>query len=131
MFIWPENQTSGFALHILGLSPRDCPHLLLEYHALRCKYCDSSQEKIKPQPKTELRFDGQIVIVTGGGAGMGREHALLFGRRGASLVINDLSQQATESLVQEIVALGGKAAAVSGSINRQGCWRENRSDGDR
>ena len=35
----------------------------------------------------ELRFDGKTVIVTGGGRGFGRHHALEFARRGASVVV--------------------------------------------
>ena len=38
----------------------------------------------------ELRFDGQSVVVTGAGGGLGKAYALFFASRGANVVVNDL-----------------------------------------
>jgi NAD(P)-dependent dehydrogenase (short-subunit alcohol dehydrogenase family) len=62
--------------------------------------------------------DGRVVIVTGSGRGLGREHALEFARQGARVVVNDLgvaqdgsdpSDTPAQQVVEEITALGGEA----------------------
>lgn len=39
---------------------------------------------------SELRYDGQVVVITGAGGGLGRAYALAYGSRGAKVVVNDL-----------------------------------------
>jgi len=72
-------------------------------------------------PKTEIRFDGRVAIITGAGAGLGRTYALELGKRGAKVVVNDLggardgsgdgSKGPAAKVVEEIKALGGEAVA--------------------
>ncbi|KAI9732565.1 MAG: bifunctional hydroxyacyl-CoA dehydrogenase/enoyl-CoA hydratase fox2 [Cirrosporium novae-zelandiae] len=74
---------------------------------------------------SELRFDGQTVVVTGAGGGLGRAYATFFGSRGANVVVNDLggssqgegkSSKAADIVVDEIKAAGGKAVANYDSV---------------
>ena len=68
---------------------------------------------------------GRVVIVTGAGRGIGREHALAFAREGANVVVNDLGVASdgsggdrgpAQDVVDEIVAAGGDAVANTDDI---------------
>ncbi|MEY2444800.1 MAG: hypothetical protein QOE00_1380, partial [Ilumatobacteraceae bacterium] len=63
-------------------------------------------------------LDGRVAIITGAGRGIGREHALLFAREGARIVVNDLGGAndgtgtdltPAQQVVEEIKALGAEA----------------------
>jgi len=63
-------------------------------------------------------FTNMTVIVTGSGAGMGREAAKLFAKLGASVVVNSLSDSA-QSACEEIVENGGKAIFIRGDVGQE------------
>ena len=72
-----------------------------------------------------ISFEGQTVIVTGAGSGLGRTYALDIARRGGAVVVNDLggavagggaSSDAADRVVEEIRQLGGKAVANYGDV---------------
>ncbi len=60
-------------------------------------------------------FSNMTVIVTGSGAGMGREAAKLFAACGANVVVNSLSASC-ESAREEIAAAGGSAMSVRADV---------------
>ncbi len=74
----------------------------------------------------EIRFDGDVVIVTGGAGGIGRSQAIELGRRGARVVVNDLGGSPrgggadptmAQTVVDEIVASGGEALTSVSSVS--------------
>jgi len=70
-------------------------------------------------------LDGRVAIITGAGRGIGREHALLFAREGASVLVNDLGGAndgtgadagPAQQVVEEITVAGGKAVANTDNV---------------
>jgi len=69
---------------------------------------------------SEINFNGRVAIITGAGAGLGRQYALELAKRGAKVVVNDLGgsrdgsgqgTSAADKVVDEIKAGGGQALA--------------------
>jgi NAD(P)-dependent dehydrogenase (short-subunit alcohol dehydrogenase family) len=73
-----------------------------------------------------IDFEGQAVVVTGAGRGMGRLYALELAARGASVVVNDLGStmggdgadaKVADAVVEEIRTAGGTALASYDTVD--------------
>ena len=58
----------------------------------------------------------QVVAIVGASSGIGRETALQFAQKGASVVVSARNELGLNSLVAEIQATGGEAKAISGDV---------------
>jgi short-subunit dehydrogenase len=58
----------------------------------------------------------QVVVITGASQGIGRESALLFAARGASVVVAARNEEALDELVKQIESRGGRAEPVVADV---------------
>ncbi|MFN2471627.1 MAG: SDR family NAD(P)-dependent oxidoreductase [Gaiellaceae bacterium] len=79
-----------------------------------------------------IRFDGQVVLVTGSGRGLGAAYATAFAARGASVVVHDAGvepdgsgsdHELADTVVEEIVRAGGTAAAAYENLESEHACR--------
>ena len=63
-----------------------------------------------------MRFEGSVVVVTGGGAGIGRNYAHRFVAEGAAVVIADRDEAAAQRVVAEL-APEGRVLAVTVDVS--------------
>lgn len=74
---------------------------------------------------SKVDLAGRTAIVTGAGGGLGRTYAIDLAKHGAKVIVNDLGSsregdgkdtQPAQKVVEEIIALGGKAVANFDSV---------------
>ncbi|MDF5890227.1 glucose 1-dehydrogenase [Pseudomonas syringae pv. syringae] len=62
-----------------------------------------------------LDFTGQVVLITGGSTGIGRATALAFARRGAKVVVGDVSEEG-QTTIELIKAAGGEGLYIKTNV---------------
>lgn len=62
-------------------------------------------------------LEGRVAVITGAAQGIGKAIALELSKRGATVVINDISEKLAEKVVSEIKSNGGEAIAVQADIS--------------
>ncbi|MET1078137.1 MAG: SDR family oxidoreductase [Pseudomonas sp.] len=66
-----------------------------------------------------MTFSGQVALVTGGSAGIGRATALAFAAEGLKVVVSDLDGEGGETTVRLIREAGGEATFVRCDVTRE------------
>lgn len=64
-----------------------------------------------------MSFQDKIVIVTGAGAGIGREAAILFAKKGAKVVVNSITPANGEETLRLIREAGGEGMYVCADVS--------------
>ena len=64
------------------------------------------------------RLAGQVALITGGGAGIGRATALRFAQEGAAIVLADVNDAAGQAVVAELRAAGAEASYVHADVSK-------------
>jgi 7-alpha-hydroxysteroid dehydrogenase len=64
-------------------------------------------------------LEGQVAVVTGGGAGIGRAIAELFAQAGAVVVVSDLKEESARSVATAIEDSGGRAVGVPCDVTQE------------
>jgi len=67
----------------------------------------------------DFRLDGQVAVVTGAGAGIGRAIAETFAAAGAAVMVSDLKDDTAKAVAQAIADRGGRAAAMACDITQE------------
>lgn len=63
-----------------------------------------------------MRLEGKVALITGSGRGIGQTMALLFGREGANIAVNDIDLPSAEKTAEEVRQIGRKAIAIRADI---------------
>jgi 7-alpha-hydroxysteroid dehydrogenase len=71
------------------------------------------QEIRNMQALQPFALDGQVAIVTGAGAGIGRAIAELFAQAGAAVVVSHLKKETADETAALLAAAGGRALGVA------------------
>src|SRR3989475_10184788 len=77
------------------------------------------------------RLRGKTAVVTGAGAGMGGEAAVLFAEEGARGVVADIDGATAAETVKKLEAAGGQGLAVTGDVAVEGDVQRMIADGVR
>ncbi len=71
-----------------------------------------------------MRLENKVVLVTGGGAGIGKAICLRLAQEGAAIVVTDIDESSAQAVAAEIQSHGGKALPLHQDVTVESAWRE-------
>ncbi len=66
-----------------------------------------------------IALTGKVALVTGAGLGMGRATAILLARRGAKVIVSDITEETGRDTTRAITDMGLEASFVRADISRE------------
>lgn len=84
--------------------------------AFRIEYWVLEEAKLQRMP-AEAEFSRKIALVVGGASGIGRETALLLGRKGAHIVVADCDRQGASNVADEVGAVSSAEFAAATEVD--------------
>lgn len=84
--------------------------------AFRIEYWALEEAKLKRMP-TEAEFSRKIALVIGGASGIGREVALLLGRKGAHVVVADFNAEGAKKVADELAAISSAEFTAATTVD--------------
>lgn len=69
------------------------------------------------------RVEGKIAFITGGGSGMGREHALLMAEEGATIIVSDVNEAGGRETLSMINGRGGQGTFINFDASIETAWQ--------
>jgi NAD(P)-dependent dehydrogenase (short-subunit alcohol dehydrogenase family) len=70
----------------------------------------------------DVKLEGAVALITGGGGAMGSAQARLFAQEGAAVCVADLYEEKAVTVAQQIEAAGGRAVACALDVRRSDQW---------